>query len=261
MLCQTFLTTPLSPTASLPFYSLEQKSPFLITEFKGERSKTRTPKHTQASASSEAAGRWTKAEHQKFLEALKLHGRNWKLIQQHVGTRSATQARSHAQKYFARQQAVHAEGRTQETLSIGSPLCKPETGVDCDGESRCEEVRRALKRKLCYSEDSHDEPPGMPEPVSTKQKHAGTGQVQGKPCLRADVEPPKRWLSDSYPPLELDYISPFAHEFCAAVPRELEPADFHLQLFNSSVRVEDSNEECDNVPLLGRYPSLSSLFE
>ena len=45
-------------------------------------------------------GRWTKEEHFKFLEALKLYGKEWRKVQMHVGTRTSTQARSHAQKFF-----------------------------------------------------------------------------------------------------------------------------------------------------------------
>ena len=45
-------------------------------------------------------GRWTDEEHSKFLQAIQLFGKDWKKVQQYVGTRTSTQARSHAQKYF-----------------------------------------------------------------------------------------------------------------------------------------------------------------
>ena len=41
-------------------------------------------------------GRWTKSEHQKFVEGLKIFGKNWKKVQEFVGTRNGTQIRSHA---------------------------------------------------------------------------------------------------------------------------------------------------------------------
>jgi SHAQKYF class myb-like DNA-binding protein len=47
-------------------------------------------------------GRWSAEEHQKFVEAMFLFGNEWKRVQQHIKTRSSTQARSHAQKFFIR---------------------------------------------------------------------------------------------------------------------------------------------------------------
>lgn len=45
-------------------------------------------------------GRWTREEHKKFIEAIIKFGNNWKEVQEYVNTRTSTQARSHAQKFF-----------------------------------------------------------------------------------------------------------------------------------------------------------------
>jgi len=47
-------------------------------------------------------GRWLPEEHQRFIEAILKYGNEWKKVQKHVGSRSSTQARSHAQKFFVK---------------------------------------------------------------------------------------------------------------------------------------------------------------
>jgi SHAQKYF class myb-like DNA-binding protein len=53
-------------------------------------------------AVSVTAGRWTPDEHEAFLRGLECYGREWKRVAQHIPTRTSSQVRSHAQKYFSK---------------------------------------------------------------------------------------------------------------------------------------------------------------
>jgi len=57
-------------------------------------------KTTLASSVGKSSGRWTRAEHLRFIEAIKLYGKSWKHVEDHIVTRTSAQIRSHAQKYF-----------------------------------------------------------------------------------------------------------------------------------------------------------------
>ena len=47
-----------------------------------------------------SSGRWHLNEHKKFLEAIIKFGNDWKKVEKYIGTRTSSQARSHAQKFF-----------------------------------------------------------------------------------------------------------------------------------------------------------------
>jgi hypothetical protein len=41
-------------------------------------------------------GRWTDAEHELFLEALLIFGKDWDLVKRHIGSRDSVHIRAHA---------------------------------------------------------------------------------------------------------------------------------------------------------------------
>ncbi|CAL5202784.1 unnamed protein product [Lathyrus oleraceus] len=69
--------------------------------------------------------KWTDEEHKKFLEALKLYGRAWRRIEEHVGTKTAIQIRSHAQKFFSKVLRDKSESITNTKESIKIPPPRP----------------------------------------------------------------------------------------------------------------------------------------
>lgn len=72
-------------------------NPFFIINSKYHK---KTKKKKEKPLFSNNEGRWTSQEHIHFIEALIKYGKNWKDIQKHVGTRTTSQARSHAQKFL-----------------------------------------------------------------------------------------------------------------------------------------------------------------
>ena len=84
-----------------PFINLESKTKIKILTSSGEKPKEEKTQASPFTPDPEFhAGRWTEEEHSKFLKGILEYGNEWKMVQKIIKTRSSTQARSHAQKFF-----------------------------------------------------------------------------------------------------------------------------------------------------------------
>eukprot|EP00826_Nyctotherus_ovalis_P048587 TRINITY_DN5739_c0_g2_i1.p1 TRINITY_DN5739_c0_g2~~TRINITY_DN5739_c0_g2_i1.p1 ORF type:complete len:172 (-),score=33.98 TRINITY_DN5739_c0_g2_i1:443-958(-) len=71
----------------------------------------------------ERRGLWSEEEHKKFLEAMDLYGNDWPSVVKFIGTRTANQVRSHAQKFYRKIKRraikkVKAEGGNQKKVFV-----------------------------------------------------------------------------------------------------------------------------------------------
>ncbi|CAO2836962.1 unnamed protein product [Amaranthus hypochondriacus] len=86
----------------------------LMTRVQSEAGENHIPKIRKAYTITKQRERWTEDEHKRFLEALKMYGRAWRKIEEHVGSKTAVQIRSHAQKFFSK---VVRETSTSNSIS------------------------------------------------------------------------------------------------------------------------------------------------
>lgn len=243
--------SPPRSSITFPVNPLERKTPFVITEIKEEGRKNYVIKDNRSNEL-EKEGRWTKQEHQKFLEAIKIYGKNWRLVQHYVGTRNATQARSHAQKYFA---------KLQKTKTNGADDCKSMDNNQLLVSNLCLGTPGRIKTKLSYLENQAIAIgfAKRPKLFSIERKYTRPEQDLEELCRPATIEPQKKFTSELPSIFEPDRTPP-TYEPCFSTPQEL---DLDLPLFNPSEQVDGEGEgiEYPDIPLVIKYPTLSSLFE
>ncbi|KAF1329440.1 Myb-like dna-binding protein, partial [Globisporangium splendens] len=128
----------------------------------------------------EQRGVWTTEEHDKFLAGLKAFPEGpWKAIADHVGTRSARQVQTHAQKYYEkvarrvrglrkdRKKVVRSEHRLDEDMI---ELCKDVAG-DEELASQVESTRRGLSAMAIAMR--RRTPPPSADQMTSSQEHKG----------------------------------------------------------------------------------------
>ena len=76
-------------------------------------------------------GRWTKDEHEKFLDGIRIYGKEWKKIASMIDTRTVVQIRTHAQKYFQKL----AKKRNQALRLTPMRPCRPAPTIRKSGLS------------------------------------------------------------------------------------------------------------------------------
>lgn len=94
--------------------------------FQKGQGRTATSRSRKCSANT-ISGRWTAAEHETFLQGLKVYGREWKKVANCIPTRSSAQIRSHAQKYFTK---LSKEIALSEERRSSFPDAMPTKSVD-----------------------------------------------------------------------------------------------------------------------------------
>jgi len=121
---------------------------------------------------------WTAEEHQRFLDALKMYGvKEVKAIAAHVGTRSSTQVRTHAQKYFLK---LDREKK--------SPTDETQKEKDYEPLSEDEDAIEPKKRKLSIEQLS---PTLLASPVAQQQKHDKGPTLQTDQQLNSEIPIPQ----------------------------------------------------------------------
>lgn len=148
--------------------------------------------------------RWTEEEHGRFLEALQLHGRAWRRIQEHIGTKTAVQIRSHAQKFFTK---VVRESSPGSNASAGAapaiqippprPKRKPAHPYPRKADGAAKKPAPELKRLEMTSLRDRVRDEGSPTSVLASARTASRAEVSGSVVANSSSASRSPALSDA----------------------------------------------------------------
>ncbi|CBJ48904.1 conserved unknown protein [Ectocarpus siliculosus] len=137
-----------------------------------------------ACGSTPATGRWTKKEHADFLVGLEACGKDWMEISCHfVFSRTATQIRTHAQKYFTKvNRGQSFPEQPYESVPGKRNTCDDRSGSPGD-ERHClnRPTRSSSRSSVCNSHSSSGESVDLSSRTRSgvaKRKHAALAQEE-----------------------------------------------------------------------------------
>lgn len=144
---------------------------------------TASPKLRKPYVITRARERWTDEEHGMFLEALKLYGRTWRKIEEHIGTKTAVQIRSHAQKFFDKVGKGHKEAATAVTAAAAAAQAMAEGDIDIPPPRTKRKNSQLYPKKSDYNGDMNS--------GGTNSLEDNDGWHQGGSCdFQPDLQQP-----------------------------------------------------------------------
>ena len=99
----------------------------------------------------EHTGRWTKEEHDAFLQGLQLYGKEWKKVAAKVRTRTVVQTRTHAQKYFQKLQKS-----VRDNLQASTRRGNRNADNDDEHQPHDDETRKMIEIMNSVNQDEDD---------------------------------------------------------------------------------------------------------